>query len=243
MTAIWASTDYGTELAAAQSVARAAGAVIARHYAAGDVVENRKADDSPVTAADLEANDAIVAGLRAAFPGDGLLSEETRDDGARLARDRVWIVDPLDGTRDFVARTGDFAVHVALVVRGVPAVAVAYKPVGDELYWATAGGGAFGARGGGEPLRLRVSARDDVTTFRIGLTRFAIDERVRRFLAESGLGDNVERIGASIKMLWLARGDIELSVCLNDRENEWDTCAPELIVREAGGAFTAGAFW
>src|SRR5215471_436617 len=110
-----------------------------RHYANVGIEVQTKPDRSPVTAADLEANAVIVDGLRAAFPGDAVLSEESADDGARLGNRRVWIVDPLDGTRDFVARTGDFCVHVGLAVGGEAVLGVVYRPTTGALYHARRG--------------------------------------------------------------------------------------------------------
>src|SRR5262245_37537887 len=110
-----------------------------RHYEAGLVDFQTKSDMSPVTAADMDANAAIVDGLRAAFPDDAVLTEESPDDGSRFQKARVWIVDPLDGTRDFVARTGDFCVHIGLAERGEAVLGVVYQPVIDALHYARRG--------------------------------------------------------------------------------------------------------
>lgn len=228
---------YAAELDAAREACLAAGAIIRAHYEAGAVAATRKADDSPVTAADLEANDAILALLEARFPADSILSEETTDDRTRLGQARVWIVDPLDGTRDFVARTGDFAVHVGLSVDGRPAVGAVYQPVGDRLFWATRGTGAFVRDRAGE-RRLQVSGRADLGAARVAVTRLAATDGLARFLEATGLAARAENIGASIKMMALAEGRCEVSICLHGREKEWDTCAPEIIVTEAGGRVT-----
>lgn len=228
---------YAAELETAREACLAAGAIIRQHYEAGPIAARHKADDSPVTAADLEANDRILALLAARFPADAILSEETTDDRARLGQERVWIVDPLDGTRDFVARTGDFAVHVGLAVGGRPAVGVVYQPVGDRLFWATRGDGAFVRDPAGE-RPVRVSHRAALDSARVGVTRLASTDGLARFLAEAGLAARAENIGASIKMTAVAEGRCEASICLHGREKEWDTCAPELIVAEAGGRVT-----
>jgi 3'(2'), 5'-bisphosphate nucleotidase len=228
---------YAAESTVARQAALGAGAIIRRHYEAGTAPATSKADDSPVTAADLEANDAILADLRAHFPADDILSEETTDDLARLQAERVWIVDPLDGTRDFVARTGDFAVHVGLSVGGQPVVGVVYQPVGDRLFWATRGGGAFVRDGAGE-RRLAVSSCTSVGAARVGVTRLARTDNLTGFLVAAGLAPRAQDIGASIKMMAVAEGRCEVSICLHGREKEWDTCAPEVIVTEAGGRVT-----
>jgi 3'(2'), 5'-bisphosphate nucleotidase len=230
-------TYAGAELAAAREACLAAGAIIRRYYESGPITANLKADESPLTAADLAANDAILALLADRFPADAILSEESTDDLVRLERARVWIVDPLDGTRDFVARTGDFAVHVGLAVDGRPAVGAVYQPIGDRLFWATRGGGAFVRDRGGE-RRLEVSERTAIETARVGVTRLARTDNLSRFLADTGLEARARDIGASLKMMAVAEGRCEVSICLHGREKEWDTCAPELIVTEAGGRAT-----
>ncbi len=228
---------FSAELDAARAAVLAAGQVIRRHYQAGPLAVDDKVDGSPVTRADLEANEVILGVLAERFPGDRVLSEESADDPARLERSRVWIVDPLDGTRDFVARTGDFAVHVALAVEGRAAVAAVYQPVGDRLYTAIAGDGATVTTGGASRA-LAVSRCADPEAARIGVTRMAPSAALTRFLAETGAGARAVTIGASIKMLALAEGTVDATVCLHGREKEWDTCAPGLIVTEAGGRVT-----
>ena len=229
--------ELGPRLEAARDACRRAGAVILAHYHAGDAEPALKQDHSPITRADTEADEAITAILRARFPDDGLLTEESADGPERRQRRFVWVVDPLDGTRDFVARTGEFAVHVGLADAGRPVLGVVYRPVGDILYEAVVGGGAYREQGGAR-ARLQVSPETDLGRFRVGVTRFAPTGNLRRFLDESGLGARARPIGASIKMMAVAEGTIELTACVNDRENEWDTCAPEVIVREAGGRAT-----
>jgi 3'(2'), 5'-bisphosphate nucleotidase len=230
-------TDLSAELDAARAAAVAAGAVIRRHYDAGPLAVDDKIDGSPVTRADLEANEVILAVLADRFPGDAVLSEESADDPARLNRSRLWIVDPLDGTRDFVARSGEFAVHVGLAIDGRAAAAAVYQPVGDRLYAAATGGGAT-VTSGGQTRALRVSQQRDPGAARIGVTRMAPSAALGRFLAETNAVARAVAIGASIKMLALAEGTVDATVCLHGREKEWDTCAPGLIVTEAGGQVT-----
>lgn len=224
---------YRDELSVALAAAHAAGDIIRGHYERGPAEPTAKPDGTPVTQADLESNQAIVGALRAAFPGDGILAEETQDDRRRLTHDRVWIVDPMDGTRDFVQRSGQFAVHVALAVRGEPVVAVVYSPIERLTYHAVTGLGACV-----DSVPMAVSRATDLSRFRIGVSCFGVNDKLEKFIARSDLGGNTVPIGASLKMMAVARGDIEISLCLTDFESEWDTCAPELIVREAGGRFT-----
>jgi len=227
-------SGLAAELDAARAAAVAAGAAILRHRQAGPPEVTGKDDGSPVTRADLEANRIIVDLLAQRFPDDALLTEESHDDRSRLGRDRVWIVDPLDGTRDFVAGSDDFAVHVALAIGGRPVAAAVYCPVGDRLYTAVAGGGAT-LTSDGASRRLQVSTQTDPAAARVAVTRLASSDALTRFLADSGLAGRAVAIGASVKMMALAEGAVDATVCVHGREKQWDTCAPELIVREAGG--------
>ncbi len=119
-------TPLQHELDTATHLARAAGDATMAFY--GTTRSETKAGGSPVTAADHAANDVIVAGLRDAFPDDAILSEESRDDRSRLDTRRVWIVDPLDGTKEFLARNGEFSIMIGLVVDGEPVLGAVYRP-------------------------------------------------------------------------------------------------------------------
>ncbi|MEO5767647.1 MAG: 3'(2'),5'-bisphosphate nucleotidase CysQ [Polyangia bacterium] len=218
--------------------AREAGEIILRHYARGSIAVETKADFSPVTAADRDANAAILARLMAAFPGDALLSEETPDDLTRLAARRVWIVDPLDGTRDFVARTGEFCVHVALAIDGRPVVGAVFHPVAAMLYTAAAGGGAFAEDARGARTVLRVSELASPSTVRVGVSRTNAAGSLKQLLAETGLAPRAVSMGASVKLMALAGGRLDAVLNLSGNEQEWDTCAPEVVIREAGGLIT-----
>ena len=234
--------DYARELDVAERAARLGGAAILRHYARGAAVRIEiKPDQSPVTEADLEANAAIVGLLRAAFPDDGILSEELPDGDERFGKRRVWIIDPLDGTRDFVVRTDQFCVHVGLAVDGVAVVGAVFQPVAGRLYSARAGGGAHVDEGGGTPpAALRVSRVADLADMRAGVSRLNATGRLGACLAATGLAGRAVPMGASVKYNAIARGELDLVINLSPGEMEWDTCAPEVVIREAGGQFTDG---
>src|SRR5437899_1610652 len=134
-------TAFARERELAERAAREAGAIVRRWYERGVGVAE-KAPDNPVTRADLEANACIRALLAAAFPDDGWLSEETADSTERLRQRRVWVVDPLDGTKEFIQHIPEFCVCIALVEDGRPVVAVEYNPAADRLYAAARGQGA-----------------------------------------------------------------------------------------------------
>lgn len=219
------------ELEVARAAALEAGDVIARH-ATGDRASWEKSDDNPVTAADLEANAKIVGLLRREFPGDAILSEETRDREDRGRFERVWIVDPLDGTKEFIQRIPEFAVSVALAVGGAPVVGVVVQPLSRECFTAARGAGACL---NGAPIRVSEVgdlSRSVVLSSRTEMGRGQMD-RYDGWFAE------LRPVGSvALKLAWIAagRGDLWISEA---PKSEWDVCAGDLLVREAGGIFVA----
>src|SRR5213083_1807571 len=138
--------DYQSEIEVAAELARTAGAILLAHYHSPFLVEqkvNALQELEEVTAADREANDLIVRTLLTEFPDDGILAEESKDTERRLAKERVWLIDPMDGTKNFIQRDGDFAVQIGLAVGGESVVGVVYQPTRAVLYRAARNGGAW----------------------------------------------------------------------------------------------------
>ncbi len=221
--------DYEPELRVAREAALAAGEIIAR-YAGGERESWEKSEDSPVTHADLEANTAIVSRLAKAFPDDAILSEETADSEERLSRERVWIVDPLDGTKEFIAGIPEYAVAIALAVAGIPTVGVVYQPQTRECFWGATGRGAWL-----DGMRLRVSqvqslAESTMLSSRTEMSRGQVD-RFRDWFREIR---PVGSVALKLAHTAAARGDLWISMA---PKSEWDVCASHLLVREAGGVF------
>jgi 3'(2'),5'-bisphosphate nucleotidase len=236
--------DYRAELSVAEAAARAAGALIRAHYERGAIAVETKADASPVTQADQDANAAILARLAAAFPDDAILSEETPDSAARLARRRVWIIDPLDGTKDFINRSGEFSVHVGLADDGVAVVGAVYQPITQVMFAASAGHGAWRVRDAevdahGPRARVHVSRASALAELRVGTSRAQPSAALAALLDDLGVARRIA-MGASTKLVAIAAGELDAVINLSSSELEWDTCAPEVIVREAGGAYTDG---
>lgn len=229
------STPFADELATAVRLARRAGEAAMAFY--GTDEHRLKEGGSPVTAADLAANRVIVSGLRDAFPADAVLSEESKDDPARLEASRVWIVDPLDGTKEFLAQNGEFSVMIALSVDGVPVVGVVYRPDGDTLWWAEAGQGAWREAGGGTVRLEAASARSGAGIRMVG-SRSHGDPLIDRMAAALDVREQVPHGSVGLKCALLADGRAELYVHPVPYLSEWDTCAPEIVLREAGGAVT-----
>ncbi|MCA1566597.1 MAG: 3'(2'),5'-bisphosphate nucleotidase CysQ [Acidobacteria bacterium] len=229
---------YERELGAAISLARAAGAAALEHYGRPLSIVHKSENDDPVTQADHAANDAIVAGLQREFPADGLLSEETLDTVRRLSLSRVWIVDPLDGTKGFIEGNGDFAVQIGLVADGAPVLGVVYQPVPGVLHYAARGAGAWVVRPETQPERLRVSSETNFARIRLAASRNHHSPRMARVMRALGLGEEIRRGSVGIKTGLIAERQCDLYVHLSPRTKQWDTCAPEAILHEAGGRLT-----
>ncbi|HEX2187411.1 MAG TPA: 3'(2'),5'-bisphosphate nucleotidase CysQ [Longimicrobiaceae bacterium] len=224
--------DLQERLDTAAAIARAAGAAAMRFY--GSTGSTLKADESPVTAADHAANDVIVRELLRAFPGDAVLSEESRDDLVRLESDRVWIVDPLDGTKEFISQNGEFSIMIGLAVGGEAVLGAVYLPDGDVLYGAARGLGAWAERGGGPREQLR-AAPPAAGEIRLVGSRSHPDALVAAIQEELGITDVLPCGSVGVKCSRIAEGARDLYVHPVPYLKEWDTCAPEVLLREAGG--------
>lgn len=227
--------DLQHELEVAVRLARQAGEAILDYYQTGLDVEEKDGGE-PVTIADRAADGLIVRGLRAAFPRDGMLTEESDDDLSRLEKERVWIVDPLDGTTEFINETGDFSVQIALTVQGQPVLGVVYQPTEDRLYRAVRGGGAFRVENG-QTQRLKVSTETDPANMCMAASRSHYSAFV--WAARQALGvREVRRVGSvGLKVGLLAQGACDLYVATTVAK-EWDLCAPHALLLEAGGTLT-----
>lgn len=227
--------DLQHELDVAMRLARQAGAVIMEYYQTGLAVE-RKAGDEPVTAADREADALIAAGLLAVFPNDGLLTEESEDDRSRLGKERVWVVDPLDGTTEFITETGEFAVQIALAVKGYPTLGVVYQPAKERFFYAVQGQGAYQVRDG-QPTRLRVSTTSAPAQMCLVASRShysPLVEDARRALGIKKV-NRVGSVGLKVGLVARAVCDLYLATTVS---KEWDLCAPHALLLEAGGVLT-----
>ena len=231
------------ELAVACALARQGGELVLRYHRAREedpatLGIQMKPGDEPVTAADQAVNALLAAGLREAFPQDALLTEELPDDGSRHGAARSWLVDPIDGTKDFIAGRPGFAVMIGLLCDGQPALGVVYQPLGGVLYYATAGQGAFRCRGDGAPERLRVSAVRALQAVRMVSSASHPAPEVQEVRAQAGISDELAIGSVGIKLSLIAAGERDLYINPMGRTKLWDTCGPEIILREAGGRLT-----
>ncbi|HZF96736.1 MAG TPA: 3'(2'),5'-bisphosphate nucleotidase CysQ [Pseudoxanthomonas sp.] len=218
------------------ALARDAAAAIVQVYDRGFEVEH-KADCSPITEADLASHRIIDAGLRRLTPQWPVLSEEGASTPWETRRQwrRCWLVDPLDGTREFIKRNAEFTVNIALIEDGVPSFGVVLAPVGGALWHAARGDGAYRRDGDAEaPLSTR---RPAVGTLQVAASRSHRDARTQRLLQRIGDAHTVG-LGSSLKFCRIAEGGMDVYPRFGPT-SEWDTAAAQCVLECAGGAVIA----
>lgn len=214
-----------------KQLSRLAGEKILKVYREGFEVDYKE-DHSPVTLADKLANELITQGLSSRFPSIPVLAEESADDPIRLSHDYCFLVDPLDGTRDFVKKNDEFTVNIALTYKGAPIAGTIYAPVCDELYGASLGNGAF----------MDVSGREEPihVSRRIGDIRLAISRSHRTAeldrLIEINHIKHIIVAGSAYKGCLVAKGAVEAYYRFGPTM-EWDTASMQILIEEAGGIF------
>ena len=236
--------EYERELRAAVELARRAGEAALQFYGGPLRVEHKEEFDEPVTQADRAVNELIVRALQETFPEDGILAEESVDTARRLSRERVWMVDPLDGTKGFIAGTGDFAVQIGLAVAGRSVLGVLYAPATDVLYWAARGHGAWVLRPASEAgkslkaERLRVTREAELPRMRLAESRSHRGPRMDAVVRALGVRAEVKSHSVGVKVGLLVERQADLYIHLSPKTKQWDTCAPEAVLAEAGGRMT-----
>jgi 3'(2'), 5'-bisphosphate nucleotidase len=228
---------FDRELRVACELARTAGAAILEHYEGPLNIKQKNYDDDiePVTQADTIANDLIVTGLNREFPDDGILAEESVDTQRRLGKSRVWMVDPLDGTNGFIDGNGDFAVQIGLAEDGRCVLGVVYQPLTGVLYRAVRDAGTLIERPQFEPERATVSETKKLSEMRLAASRSHRSPRMNQVIEQLGFEAEVQRGSVGIKIGLLIEQQCDVYIHLSPRTKQWDTCAPEVILTEAGG--------
>jgi myo-inositol-1(or 4)-monophosphatase len=225
-----AGGEFARELRLARAAAREAGEILRRHFRDRRFKIGSKGRDNPVTTADLEADTALRERLSRAFPDYGWLSEETADNGARLDLRRVWIVDPLDGTKEFIKGIPEFVVAIALAVEGEAVLGVTYNPIKDELFWAARGAGCHL---GSAVVRVTAARRLDHSV-------------VLASRSETARGDwhgytdvvVVNPVGSvAYKLALVAAGKADATFTRTPK-SEWDVASGAALIAEAGGVMT-----
>lgn len=228
--------EYSALVATMRRLAIEAGAEIMKVYASDDFDVRAKSDDSPVTEADERADKLISDGLKAAHPQIAQVTEEQAASHSVKA-DTFLIVDPLDGTKEFVHRRGDFTVNIALVENGVPTRGVVYAPAKDRLFWTDADGqtveeqGPFDAASAGATKPISVSKPSGKLT--VVASKSHRDEATDAYINKYDVGE-FQSAGSSLKFCLVATGEADLYPRLG-RTMEWDTAAGHAVLLGAGG--------
>ena len=227
----------------AKHAAVEAGKAVLEIYDSGDFKSYQKDDDSPVTSADYEANEIICRILQAETPDIPIMSEETKREllSDRKNWSRYWLIDPIDGTQEFIARSGDFAVNIALIEDNQPVLGVIYWPTGETLYFARKGQGAYKISPS-ENKRIKVRKLEDPAQ---GVLMIAISRRQSREGVMSRMNgertyQTVPMGSCSLKSCTIAEGKADVFMRLGVT-GEWDTGASQCIVSEAGGKILTAA--
>ena len=228
---------YQPELQAALAAARRAGELIRREYESFVAIP-----DAPVsisTHADRAAQDAIIESLLAAFPDDAICAEEATPTLARAKQTgrRVWVIDPIDGTRGFAMKNGEFSVMIGLTVDRQPVVGVVYEPIPDRMTYAALGAGCFVQRQHGEPVRCRVTTVKSLNEATLTKSH-GKPGRVASEVTATSPRAVKETYSAGVKLALVARGEADIYPNTYSKFADWDICAGHVLVAEAGGTVT-----
>lgn len=221
-------------LAQMVETARHAGALIMRHYA-GDTERRTKADQSPVTAADEEAEKLILDALHIAAPTLPVVAEESAAAGKLpdIVGGTFFLVDPLDGTKEFLNKNGEFTVNIALIERGTPTAGVVFAPAVGRLFWGSAAGAFEEAHGQTRRIATRAAPSNGMTAI---ASRSHRDRLTDEYLAHYPIA-NLIAAGSSLKFCVIAAGEADLYP-RHGPTMEWDTAAGDAVLRAAGGRVT-----
>jgi 3'(2'), 5'-bisphosphate nucleotidase len=224
------------ELAIAKRLALEAGSLLMNYYQRSFAID-WKAPGDPVTAADREASQLVVTNLAREFPKHAILSEEEPDNLNRLEESHVWMIDPMDGTREFIEHRGEFAVQIGLVVDGTPVLGVVYQPTARKLYYAAAGMGAT-LESNETVTPLRVSTEQNASRMTMAVSRSHRSGRVEAIRQRLRIPNVLQSGSVGLKVGMICEGRAHLYIHTGSRTHLWDTCGPEAILREAGGRLT-----
>lgn len=243
--------DIQSELAKildlARSVAWGAADILSSYYHETDAevdLEVKDKKDGPVTKADLEANHYILERLQTELGKEqfGYLSEETFDvkKAEPVAKSWVWIIDPLDGTRDFIDKTGEYGMHLALAYEGRPVIGIVAIPEAGKIYFASKDNGTFVETKAGEVKPITVSDRAQIEELYLIVSRTHRDERFQKLIDRLPFKGtkHMGGVGGKISTLLECESDVYISLSGKSAAKDWDFAAPELILTEAGGQFS-----
>ena len=226
--------DLSHELDVARELAREAAALV-RRFSQQPMAVKHKAGGEPVTEADLAANTLIVSRLAQEFPGDTVLSEELPDDGSRLGSRRVWMVDPIDGTRDFIRGQTGYVVMIGLCLDGRPVLGVVAHPSTGAVWSGVVGQAAWREQPGGTRTPVQTSPLAEPPGVRIVVSQSRRSPQIDAFRRALGVTDEMTVGSVGLKVALVAQGERDLYLYPGEQTKLWDTCGPEAILIAAGG--------
>ncbi len=226
--------DLSHELDVARELAREAAALV-RRFSQQPMAVKHKAGGEPVTEADLAANTLIVSRLAQEFPGDAVLSEELPDDGSRLGSRRVWMVDPIDGTRDFIRGQTGYVVMIGLCLDGRPVLGVVAHPSTGAVWSGVVGQAAWREQPGGTRTPVQTSPLAEPPGVRIVVSQSRRSPQIDAFRRALGVTDEMTVGSVGLKVALVAQGERDLYLYPGEQTKLWDTCGPEAILIAAGG--------
>jgi len=223
------------------SIAKKAGNEIMKIYQQ-DFNIDYKSDNSPLTKADIQSNEIIITNLKSVYPDIPILSEENKEIPYKTRKnwEYFWLIDPLDGTKEFVKKNGEFTVNIALIYKDMPVLGVIYTPALDLLYYAQKDRGAFKQEKNKKPRRLPIYNHPDNDTLKVIVSKSHYNQETKEFV------DNLKNqykkiefinIGSSLKFCLIAEGKADIYPRLAPTM-EWDTAAGQAIVEESKGRIT-----
>ncbi|KAA3619871.1 MAG: 3'(2'),5'-bisphosphate nucleotidase CysQ [Calditrichaeota bacterium] len=219
-----------------EHVVRTAGAIVLSHYAKKTQVE-WKTDTEPVTEADRASNTFLVEKISHAFPAEGILAEESFSDLTCLKNERVWMIDPIDGTKEFIHRNGEFSIMVGLVEKGAPVLGIVYQPAEEKMYK-----GAKGVESiidwQDEVIPLKVSENTKINEFNLVVSRSHLEPVMEKIRSNLGIARWRQHGSVGLKSGLIARSIYDLYFHTSGQSKLWDTCAPQALLESAGGVMT-----
>lgn len=199
-----------------------------------DFSTTMKNDNEPLTEADIKSNETIQKIISKS--GHPILSEESKDDKKRLNSKKVWIIDPLDGTSDFIKKTGEFTIMISLVESNIPILGIIYWPAEDKLFLAQKEEGAFMLENNNWS-KLSVSDISELSQCKVVGSRFHLSEDEKRLLKSMNISKFTSK-GSSLKVTDISSGIAEFYFTTTNKIKQWDTCASYCLIKEAGGKMT-----
>ena len=226
---------YESELDSTLYTIKLAVKIISRGLLSSSYSVDKKVDGSLVTSIDKEVDAFIRKTLGELYPKYGFLTEESKDDLARINKEFVWIIDPIDGTEEFVKKEYEYVINIALCRNHEIVLAAIMEPIRNEIYYAVKGGGAYSIING---VTKRIHVSDKLDNLTCLTSPYHMVEEEKEYLAKHASHfKKIQYNGAAYKACLIASGEADVSYRFSSQSKEWDTAAPQLIVEEAGGVF------